>query len=152
MRTNQFFALAAFALAAAAAPAPVHAQDDLSDELEHIERSLWHGWATHDAVPFEESIVKNSVQIGSWGMISGKEAILEMIANHTCELEDAQFSDWKAHKLSDDAAILTYKAMQKGVCDGEPLPEKVSASAVYVRHGDHWMSASYQETELTDGM
>ena len=152
MRTNLLFALAALAAAAAVVPSAAQAQDDLTHELEHIERSLWHGWATHDTAPFKESIVENSVQMGSWGMVAGKDAVLELIANHDCVLEDAQFSDWKAHKLSDDAALLTYHAMQKGSCDGEALPAKVSVSAVYIRHDDHWMSASYHETELTDGM
>jgi hypothetical protein len=151
MRTRPFLTLAALTIAAAVvAPAPVHAQDDLTDSLEHIERTLWHGWATHDTGPFEESIVQNAVQIGPWGMASGKAAIMEEIASHGCVLEDAQFSDWKAHKLSDDTAILTYTAMQKGTCDGEALPEKVAVSAVYVRHGDQWMSASYHETPLDE--
>jgi hypothetical protein len=152
MRTNLLFALVGLTLAAAAAPAPAQAQDDLTDELEHIERSLWHGWATHDTAPFKENIVENSVQIGSWGMVAGKAAVLELIASHNCVLEDAQFSAWKAHQLSYDAALLTYHAMQKGSCDGEALPAKVSVSAVYIRHDDRWMSASYHETELTDGM
>lgn len=151
MRTQPLLAAAALALVTAAAPSPAQAQDDLTDELEHIERSLWHGWATHDTEAFQESLVENAVQIGSWGLLAGKDAIMEVIATHTCQLEDAQFSDWKAHEVSDDAAILTYSVTQTGECDGEPLPAKIAVSAIYVRHGDHWMSASYHETELSDG-
>lgn len=151
MRTPRFLTLVGLTIAAAViAPASVRAQDDLTDTLEHVERTLWHGWATHDTAPFEASIVQNAVQIGPWGMTLGKAAIMEEIANHGCVLEDAQFSDWKAHKLSDDTAILTYTAMQKGTCDGEALPAKVAVSAVYVRHGDDWMSASYHETPLEE--
>ncbi len=151
MRTPRLLSLAALTIGAAVvAPEPVRAQDDLTHTLEHVERTLWHGWATHDTAPFEESIVQNAVQLGPWGTISGKTAIVDVIANHGCVLEDAQFSDWKAHKLSDDTAILTYTVMQKGSCDGETLPEKAAVSAVYVRHGDHWMSASYHETPLDE--
>ena len=120
--------------------------EDLTHELEHIERALWHGWATHDEAVFQKHIVENSVNVGPWGTMTGKEAIVAMIAEHDCQLEDAQFSDWKVHRLSDDTVILTYNAMQKGTCDGQALPEKVAVSAVYVRHDDHWMSASYHET------
>jgi hypothetical protein len=151
MRTLWLLSLAVLTIGGTVvAPPPVQAQDDLTHSLEHVERTLWHGWATHDTAPFEASIVQNAVQIGPWGMTLGKAAIMEEIANHGCVLEDAQFSDWKAHKLSDDTAILTYTAMQKGTCDGEALPAKVAVSAVYVRHGDHWMSASYHETPLEE--
>ena len=150
MRPLALTILAALATAIAM-PAPAYAQHedgDLTHDLEQIERALWHGWAMHDTTPFEKHMVKNSVNIGSWGMQSGKAAILDVIANHNCEVEDVQFSDWQAHKLSDGAAILTYHAMQKGSCDGQELPAKVIVSSAYVWHGDHWMAASYHETEL----
>jgi hypothetical protein len=152
MHTRSFLIFAALSLGAAMlAPEPVRAQDDqdeLTHSLEHVERTLWHGWASNDTAPFEKSIVKASINVGPWGTISGKDAIVAMVSDHGCALEDVQFSDWKAHKVSEDTAILTYTAMQKGTCDGETLPENVAVSAVYVRHGDHWMSASYHETPL----
>lgn len=134
-----------------AGPAPAAAQDDLeglTHELEHLERTMWHSWATHDAAAFQENIVENSVNIGPWGTVTGKEAIVAMVANNSCALEDAQFSDWKANQVSDETVILTYNAVQKGSCQGAPLPERVAVSSVYVRQDDRWMSASYHETPL----
>ena len=142
--------LAAAVAAAIAVPSAAHAQDDLTHQLEHIERALWHGWATHDTDAFDRHLIENAVQVGPWGIATGKEAIKQLVSEHGCTLEDVQFSDWAAHEISDDATILTYAAMQKGSCDGEALPARILASAVYVRHKDHWMSASYHETPVDE--
>jgi hypothetical protein len=149
MRRTLTIACAAAVAAALTLPSgSLLAQDELAESLASIEKSLWHGWAMHDTSPFEEHVVENAVQAGGWGLVLGKKAIVEMIGSHDCELEDAKFADWTAHEVSDGTAILTYTAMQKGSCDGEALPEKIAVTATYVRHGDHWMSASYQESTL----
>ena len=152
MHTRPLLVVAAIALAGVAAPSHLQAQDDLTHELEHIERSLWHGWATHDAAIFREVLTDDALNVGSWGVVSGKADMIEVIASHNCELKDAQFADWKAYKLTDDSAILSYTVMQKGDCDGHALPAKVAVSSVYVRHNDPWMSAMYHETELAEGL
>lgn len=133
-----------------AAPGSLLAQDDLTKSLASIEKSLWQGWADHDIAPFEANLAANSVQIGGWGMVSGKEAIVEGIGSGDCEVEGFSFSDWKAHEVNDHTAILTYTANQNAVCGGQKSPEKVYVSAVYVHEGDQWLSASYHETPAAE--
>lgn len=151
MRTRVLASCAALLVGAlVAAPGSLLAQDDLTKSLASIEEMLWQGWAEHDVAPFEAHLAANSVQIGEWGMVSGKEAIVEGIGSGDCEVRGYSLSGWKAQKLGDHAAILTYTAEQSGVCSGEKLPQRVYASSVYVREGDQWLSASYQETPAAE--
>jgi hypothetical protein len=55
-------------------------------------------------------------------------------------------SDWKLSMAGKDTAILTYKASQDAVCDGNKLAAEVYSGTVYVKKGDKWLAASYQET------
>ncbi len=48
-----------------------------------------------------------------------------------------------------DSALMTYTAMQDGVCKGKTIPAKVRASVVYVRRGGKWLEALYMETPAT---
>lgn len=60
--------------------------------------------------------------------------------------EELLFSDWAAHRLTDDVALLTYRATQDGSCGGQALPGALVVSSVYVRRGGSWMNAAYHET------
>jgi hypothetical protein len=122
------------------------AQEDLVKTLSTIEKSLWEGWKTHDAEPFRKHLAENAVAMGAWGIQVGKQKAIEELQAHPCEVESYSFSDWAAHRVSEDAAILTYRATQKGVCNGEKIPENVIVSATYVRENGTWLAASYHET------
>ncbi len=45
-------------------------------------------------------------------------------------------------------AILTYKAMQDGTCDGKTLHASVWATSIYVKRGGKWVSNFHQETPV----
>ena len=51
--------------------------------------------------------------------------------------------------LDENAALLTYTAMQDAVCNGETIPAKVRASVNYVKRGGKWLEAFYMETPIT---
>ncbi len=139
-------AVALFAVAAALAPKSAAAQDDLQKTLSTIEKALWEGWANKDGEPFRQHVVDNHLQIWGGGMTTGKASVIEGIEGSDCEVKSYSFANWAVHRVSDDTAILTYEAMQEGVCDGVQLPAKALAAAVYVRQNGKWLSASYQET------
>lgn len=141
---------AVFAAASILAPPPAVAQDDLTKELASIEKSLWKGWAAGDVKPFETHLAENHVQVGPWGITEGKADVIADIAAGSCQVEGYEQSNWKAHRVSESTAILTYTAEQEAVCDGTRVPENIAASAVYVWEEDGWKSASYHETDVGD--
>jgi len=140
------------ALAWTVAPAVIgtaSAQEDVEETITAIERSLWEGWKNHDGQAFHEHIVDNHVQLTFQGTIwSGKQAVIQSIEGEGCEVKGYSLSDWVVHQVGENTVLLTYRATQDGVCDGETLPEKVMASAVYVRQNGKWMSGSYHETPV----
>ncbi len=138
------------AIAGVVGPDGALAQDDLTKQLAAIEQSLWKGWAEGDVTPFEKHLQANAVQIGAWGMAEGKEDLVAAIAAGGCTVEGYELEDWKVHRVSDDTAILTYEAEQKGACDGVELDPELYVSAVYVLENGAWKSASYQETPAAD--
>lgn len=151
MRTKLLLLAAGlFAAGSLAAPAGATAQDDLTKQLVSIEKSLWKGWAEADAAPFRSHITANYVQIGDWGIVAGRDEIIENIASGACTVKSYELDDWQVHRLSNTTAILTYEAEQDAVCDGTPSAGEVMASSVYVMEGGAWKAGSYHETPVAD--
>ncbi len=138
---------AALALALLLAPKGLAPQEDLVATLSAIEERHWEGWKNQDAGPLREHLVDNYVGInqeGFWAV--GKQETIEAIEQGTCDVEGFSLSDWAVHPVSEDTAILTYRATQDAICDGVKNPENVILSAVYVRQNGIWMAAANHET------
>ncbi len=142
--------LVALAVSAGAllSPAAVSAQQDLVTALSTIEQSLWEGWKNHDSTPFEANLAEPALNLSATGMDVGRDAEIKSIAGSDCDVKGYSFSDWAVHPVTPDVAILTYRAKQDGVCGGKALAPEVLVSAVYVKKGGKWMSASYHETPV----
>lgn len=142
--------LAVFALSLAGTPVNGFAQqEELTETLAEIEQSLWEGWASHDAEPFRTHVAENFVNVNPGGIWAGKNAAIQSVENHGCDVASLSFSDWTVHRVSDGVAILTYRATQDVTCNGEKLPSKMVAAATYVRKGGQWLNVSLSETPST---
>jgi hypothetical protein len=137
---------AALALALLLVPEGLAPQEDLVATLSAIEESLWEGWKNEDAAPFRQHLVDNFVSIGRNGWVPGKQELIGFVEQGGCDVKGASFSDWAVHRVSEDTAIITYRAVQDAICEGVKIPENVIASAVYVRQNGTWMCAAYHET------
>jgi uncharacterized protein (TIGR02246 family) len=136
-------------LAAALLPAsvsPAAAQDDMETAIVEVERSLWNAWKAGDFDAFRRSMAENAVNTGPMGVMAGRDAMVDYMEAHPCEVESFALSDFQVHPLTGDAAILTYRAEQSAVCDGEALPGRVWVSSVYVNENGEWKAAAYHET------
>lgn len=89
-----------------------------------IEHRLWNAWETSNGEIFAEHISEQSLTIISEEVIT-KSALLEMIANNSCEVRNWKNIDPKVYRLSKTTAILTFHGFQDAVCDGEELPSFV---------------------------
>jgi hypothetical protein len=149
MKSAVYLTSAALALAlVVVAGGTLWAQDDVQSKVTSIEKSLWEAWKAHDAKPFEMYLTEGTVNINAGGISAGKAQVIKEIADNPCDVDSFSFSDWKLHKLSEDTVMLTYHATQKGMCDGEALPEEVYVSSTYVNKGGKWMAASYHESSI----
>ena len=126
----------------------VSAQESLDAKLATIEKSLWEGWKNGDAKPFETGLTADSINITATGITMGKAQIIKDITSGDCKVASYSLADVKAHQLTKDSAMLTYKASQDAVCRGKKIPDEVYVSAVYVNQNGAWKAASYHETPV----
>ena len=121
------------------------AQEDLETEITEIEKSLWEGWKNQNGKVCEEHCAENMIQVGRHGISIGKIKILESMSSG-CDVKSYSLSDLKVHRFTNDTVIVSYKASQDAVCSGNILPPVVYVATTYVKQGDKWMWACYQET------
>ena len=151
MRTKYLLLAAGlFAVGSLLAPASATAQDDLTKQLASIEQSLWKAWAEGDVGPFQKHLTVDHINIGDWGMTTGKEAVLGIVAAPPCDVTRYELDDWRAIRLSDDTAVLTFEAEQEVVCNGTTIASEAVASSVYVMQDGVWKNAVYHETPIDD--
>lgn len=148
------FAFATFCFAqpqAAASPSPSPkpkprmTKARILKKLSANETALWNAWKNKDAKPFQMWLSADSVNVGDQGVGTKKE-ITEMMASMPCEVKSFSLSDWKLTMVDSDAAIITYKGTQDGICGGTALPAAVWASSVWVNRKGKWQAAFHQET------
>jgi uncharacterized protein (TIGR02246 family) len=122
---------------------------ELKDEIVAIEKGSWKAWGSHDVQAYTDSMTEKAVQISASGDVSrGRERIAAAVGSDDCTLKSVDFSDVSVRQLSPETAILTYVATQDVTCNGEKLPPKVFATAIYVRQGGTWRWTHYQETAV----
>ncbi len=128
--------------------APWEAQDP-QIALVAIEHRLWHAWATGDIEIFAGHLSEQSLVIESDEVMT-KSALLEMMANGSCEVRDWKIHNPKVYRLSEAIAVLTFHGFQDAVCDGEVLPSAVFISSVYVWEDGVWKSVSHHQQPLEE--
>ncbi len=135
-----------FAVLAAAVIEGQEKQSELQSNLVTMEEQLWDAWKNGDAKPFETHLADEYVMVMPTGVTSGKAKAIKEITDSSCDVKSFSLSDWKLSMAGKGTAILTYKASQDAVCDGNKVAAEVYSSVVYVKKGDKWLAASYQET------
>jgi len=130
---------------ASPAPKPAMTRAQSQRSIISTERKLWEAWKKADMKPFRSYLSTDSVMIGDSG-VSNKSDSLKTMEGMKCEVKSYELSDIKVTFLNNDAAIMTYKAVQDGTCGGQAVPPTVWASSAYVKRGGKWWAASHQET------
>lgn len=128
--------------------APWEAQDP-QIALVAIEHRLWHAWATSDIEIFAGHLSEQGLAIMSEEVLT-KTALLDMIANDSCEVRDWKIRNRKVNRLSETTAILTFHAFQDAVCDGEILPSTLYVSSVYVWEEGVWKLGSHHQQPILE--
>jgi len=122
---------------------------DLKAELLDMEKSAWTAWGKHDAKAYAEFMSEDAVMAVAGDEVTrGRDKIAADVGSSTCELKSFDFHDTNLRQLGSDAAIVSYTATQDASCEGQKLPAKLYATAVYVKQDGKWRWVSYQETPL----
>ena len=123
---------------------------DVQDDIVALERKAWKAWAAQDEATYGKTMTDDALLVAASGSVyAGKRAILADMAEYPCETKSFDFADPKVRMLSADVAMLTYRLTQDVSCKSVgKLAPKAFVTSIYVRQGNDWRWASYQETPL----
>jgi len=136
-------ALASSALAQAKAPT----DEKVKTQIIALEKAGWEAWKNKDAAWTKNNTTEEFLLVNSEG-VSSKADVIKSTATD-CQVKSYSLDDFRFVMIDKDSALMTYTAMQDGVCSGATIPAKVRASVVYVKRGAKWLEALYMETAVT---
>jgi hypothetical protein len=129
----------------AAVMAPI--QDALKDTLVNLEKQSWQAWQRRDGAFFQAFLSDDHVEVGFHG-VARKAAVVAGVASRACVVHSFAIDTFELTKLNPTTALLTYHAAQQTLCNGHAVPSPVWASSLYVRRGDRWLNAMYQQSQV----
>jgi len=109
-----------------------------------LEKAGWEAWKNKDSSWTRDNVTEEFLLINSDG-VSNKTQVVKSTATD-CEVKSYSLDNFKFVTLDKDSVLMTYTAMQDGVCSGKTIPANVRASVVYVKRGGKWLEALYMET------
>jgi uncharacterized protein (TIGR02246 family) len=149
-RTEMTRAIAGI-LACLFAGSAVHAAD-LKDQLVGIDKTLWAAAAKKKDVAFKKSLTEDAIYVLAGAVpIQGREVIANEFVNgmfSVCTRTEFTIENASLRQLAPTVVELSYDAIQKGECDGTPLPFKVRATTTYLQQKGRWLVTHHQQTAL----
>ncbi len=158
------FAVASFVLAGCAPPANTNTNTNTNtnansapkaaaptaDSLMALDTKAFDAWKNRDGKYFEGYLADNFVGFGDDGKRPTRAESLQMITGHKCDVKSFTLSEPHMTQAGADAAVLTYKAVADGTCEGQKIPSPVTAASVFVRSGDTWKGAYHNEVAVIE--
>jgi hypothetical protein len=120
----------------------------IADTLIQLERKSWVAWKARDSAFYRQFLSDDHVELGFGGR-SDKADVVATVATSHCVVASYSVEDFKATQFDANMVVLTYHASQSTTCSGKPVPSPVWVSSTYVRRGNRWLNAVYQQTQDT---
>ena len=120
--------------------------DKVKTQIIAIEKAGWEAWKNKDASWTKNNVTEEFMLVNSYGVSNKAETIKSTATD--CEVKSYSLDNFKFVMSGKDTALMTYTAMQDGVCSGQTIPAKVRSSVVYVKRGAKWLEAFYMETPM----
>ena len=118
----------------------------IKEALVDLEKQSWEAWKKRDGQFFQEFLSDDHMEVGSSGAAT-KAQIVAFVASPVCIINSYSIDRFELKMLKPDIALLTYHAAQDTTCSGVAVPSPVWASSLYVKRGDRWLNAFYQQTQ-----
>ena len=115
--------------------------------IEGLERQSWVAWQNHDGGFFARFLSDDHIDVHTTG-IATKAQIVSFVASGACIVNNYALHDMAFHRLSSDAAVLTYRAEQSTLCGTAPAPSPTWVTSSYVFRGGRWQNAVYVQTPV----
>ena len=108
-----------------------------------LEKAGWVAWKNKDSSWVKKNTTDEILIISSAGVADKAQYTKDL---PLCDIKSVALDNFKSEMPSKDTFILTYTAMQDGICYGQKIPAQVRAMSYYVKRGGRWLEAMYMET------
>ncbi len=119
---------------------------DIQEKIIKLDKAGWEAWKNKNGEWFEQNTTSNFVSISAEGVSVKKDVINATISN--CNVNSYELKNIKFIMLSEKSALLTYKVIQDGTCNGAKLNSKIQVAANYIFQNDKWLEAFYMESKI----
>jgi hypothetical protein len=120
-------------------------QKKLEETLIATEKRSWEAWQKRDGRFFDAFLSDDHVEVGPTGT-SGKAGIVAFVGSQACKVASYKVDNFKVSIFGEDTALVTYRADQDTVCNGNKVPTPVWVSSLYIRRDGQWQNAMYQRS------
>ena len=110
-----------------------------------LEKAGWEAWKNKDISWVQKNATDEIMVITSTGVGDKAQYIKDALA---CDIKSVALDNFKVVMLDKDAAVMTFTALQDGMCGGEKIPAQVRSTVNYVKRGGKWLVAMYMETPM----
>ena len=122
-------------------------QNDFAKMIIALEREGWEACKRHDTLSFASLCLKDQYEIWGDGQLLTTKEVISQIRD--TEILEYTMEDIRVFNPNDQTAIVRYKIFAKTSYKGVVIPaEWMIASSVWVKMGQTWKFAMYQETLL----
>ena len=119
----------------------------LSEKLIDLEKQSWEAWKNRDGKFFQNFLTEDHVEAGVGGF-TNKAQVVAGVASPICVVKTYAVSAFKVTFFDATTAVVNYRAEQDTTCNGVAVPSPAWTSSMYVKRGDHWLNALYQQTPI----
>ena len=119
---------------------------NIESQIISLEKAGWEAWKNNNADWFQSNTTEEFLSINSSG-VSDKEQVVNSTPT-ACDVKSVSIDNFKFVMLSENTVVLTYIAIQDGVCGEKKLAEKIRVAVNYVKRNGKWLEALYMETPM----
>ena len=142
-----YFLTTLMLISAALGQAKMSVDSKVEAQIIALERAGWKAWKDKNPAWYRRNTTEDVMLINSFGVANKAQMIKDI---STCDVKSFALDDFKLVMLNSDTVLMTYTAVQDGVCGGQKIPTQVRSTVNYVRRGGRWLEAMYMETPMAE--
>lgn len=122
--------------------------EKLKEQIIASEKAGWEAWKNKDAEWFKVNTTGDFLNVSRDG-ISNKDQVVKSTTTD-CDVKSVTINDFTFVVLNKETVVLTYIALQDGLCGNSKLPAKLRVSATYIKQRGKWLEAFYMEVPVSE--
>ena len=119
----------------------------IETELKKLKKEMWRANREGDGSFYERVVRDDALTVSKHGVANKADIVPNVTKNENPFLKTT-LTGLKVLQISDDSALVTYKATVTALIDDAEQKFQVLATSVYARDDDEWRSVFHQQTEV----